>query len=80
LPSPPPEDKDAMDGKEGNDKDGKDTKEGRRTRPTPAGHKRKLVGEAVASASAAPAEGEKKTKKKKKAVKGLLSFDEAEGE
>ncbi|TXT05961.1 hypothetical protein VHUM_03722 [Vanrija humicola] len=47
-----------------------------KARPTPAGAKRKLVGEAIASADA----GDKKTKKKKKVVKGLLSFDEAEGE
>ncbi|WOO81956.1 uncharacterized protein LOC62_04G005468 [Vanrija pseudolonga] len=47
-------------------------------RPTPAGAKRKLVGEAVASAAES---GDKKAKnKKKKVVKGLLSFDEAEGE
>ncbi|KAL1412445.1 hypothetical protein Q8F55_000190 [Vanrija albida] len=46
-------------------------------RPTPAGAKRKLVGDAVASADTA---ADKKTKKKKKVVKGLLSFDEAEGE
>lgn len=43
--------------------------------------KRKLVGEAVVEKDEKP-EGsdEKKKKKKKKAVKGLLSFDEAEGE
>lgn len=50
---------------------------GKNARPTPAGAKRKLVGEAVASAAES---GDKKPKKKKKVVKGLLSFDEAEGE
>jgi hypothetical protein len=45
--------------------------------------KRKLVGDAVASKdkdNGKGKDGEKSKKKKKKAVKGLLSFDEAEGE
>jgi len=62
-------------GADNEETDGKEKEKKDKVRPTPAGHKRKLVGEAVATAD----KGTDK-KKKKKAAKGLLSFDEAEGE
>ncbi|RSH81269.1 uncharacterized protein EHS24_008709 [Apiotrichum porosum] len=80
LPSPPPADRPETDASKPTPTSTTDAATAgnkKPQRPTPAGAKRKLVGDAVASASAD--EGSKK-KKKKKAVKGLLSFDEAEGE